>query len=276
MGINISGKTAKCEKGGVNVKQRMLYREQKFECGDFLEVNLYPVFRFEASTGRRGPRKPTRDVQVRLNVLNRARECNRTICANFTNQDYYLTLTYKGDPPEEDRAKQDIENFLAKVARLMKKKGLPKPKWIKAIEKGTKSGRIHAHLVHSGGLTPRELQMLWGHGYIDCKPLMFTKDGVFALSRYFTKEIKNHPGDGKKAKGWTCSRNCIRAVPKINDYKYSKKRAAELARERENARLLDKLHPGYICAFCKTFYNDESGLYYLQMGFYKKNVRLDI
>ena len=52
--------------------------------------------------------------------------------------------------------------------------------------------------------------------------------------------------------------------------------AAELARENENARLLDKLYPGYICAFCKTFYNDESGLYYLHMGFYKKTARLDL
>ena len=255
---------------------RMSYREQRFECGNYLEANVYPVFQTEASTGRRGPRKPTREVQRRLNELNKARECNRTICANFDSGDYYLTLTYKGDSPDEFRAKQDIENFLAKVARRMKKKGLPPPKWVKSIETGRKSGRVHGHLILSGGLTPMELQMLWGRGYIDCKPLMFGTDGVFALARYFVKEVKNFPGDGKKAKSWSCSRNCARPVPKVSDYKYSRKRAAELARECENARLLDKLYPGYICAYCKTFYNDESGLYYLRMGFYKKNARLDI
>lgn len=258
------------------MKQKLSYREQKFECGDFLEANVYPVFHTETSTGRKGPRKPTHDTQVRLNAMNRARKCNRIICANFTNRDYYLTLTYKDEPADDERAKQDIENFLAKVARLMKKKGLPKPKWVKTLEKGTKSGRRHAHLIHSGGLTPCELQMCWGKGYVDCKPLMFNKDGVFALSRYFAKEIRNKPGDGKKAKSWTCSRNCVRPVAKVNDYRFSKKRAAELARENENARLLEKLYPGYICAFCKTFYNDESGLYYLHMGFYKKTARLDL
>lgn len=257
------------------MKARMAYREQRFVCGDFLEANIYPVFQTEASTGRKSPRKPTRLVQQKLNALNSARECNRTICANFSSRDYYLTLTYKGDPPDEERARKDIENFLAKVARRLKKMGLTL-KWIKSIEIGKKNGRIHAHLIITGGLSPKDLQVLWGKGYIDCKPLMFSKEGVFSLAKYFTKEIKNLPGDGKKAKSWSCSRNCVRPEPKTNDYRYSKKRAAELAKESENARLLEKLYPGYICAYCKAFYNDASGLYYLHMGFYKKTARLDI
>jgi hypothetical protein len=257
------------------MKNKMAYREQRFICGDFLEVNIFPVFR-TVSSGRSTVRKPTRETQKRLNGLNRARECNRVICANFTSSDYYLTLTFKGDAPDEFRARKDFENFLARTARSMKRKGLPKPKWIKSVEVGKRSGRVHCHLILSGGLSPMELQKLWGRGYIDCKPLMFSADGVMALAKYFVKEIKNEAGDGHKVKSWSCSRNCIRPVPKNNDYRYSKRRAAELALERENSRFLEKLYPEYFFAGCEPFYNDNSGLYYLHLRFYRKNARLDL
>lgn len=252
------------------------YREQKFECGDFLEVNIYPVFRTPAQAKRRKKRKPTKDAQQALNRLNAAKEVNRVICANFTNRDYYITLTYKREPPDPEQVKKDVANFIKKIERMMRRKGLGKPKWIKTIETGTKSGRIHVHIVISGGLLPVDYQRLWGKGYVDCKPLMFSADGVMGLSRYFVKQSRNVPGDEHKAKSWSCSRNCIRPEPKTNDYRYSRKRAAEIARERENSRLIEKLYPGYFCSSCEAFYNDESGHYYLHLQFYKKNTRLDL
>lgn len=258
------------------MKCRMAYREQRFDCGDFLEVNIYPVFQTVIRSGRRSRRKPTREVQQALNKMNRAKEVNRVICANFTNRDYYITLSFKDDPPEIERVRKDITNFLAKVERAMKRKGLDKPKWVKTIETGARSGRVHVHMVISGGLLPVEYQQMWGKGYVDCKPLMFGTDGVLGLSKYFVKQTRNEAGDGHKAKSWSCSRNCVRPEPKCNDYRYSRKRAAELARESENSRLLEKLYPGYFCSSCEPFYNDDCGLYYLHMRFCKKNARLDI
>lgn len=94
------------QRGEPGVSGRVAYREQKFECGDFLEVNIYPVFQSTVQSRRRAKRNPTREVQQVLNRLNAAKEVNRVICANFTNQDYYITLTYKGDPPDLERAKR--------------------------------------------------------------------------------------------------------------------------------------------------------------------------
>lgn len=258
------------------MKCRMVYREQKFYYGDYLEVNIYPVFQKIAKTGRRTARKPTREVQKALNRLNRAKEVNRVICANFTNNDLYITLTVKGEQPTEEEFRKMLDNFIAKYTRALVKKGKDKPKWVKTVEIGIRSGRIHAHLVMSGGLTPQEIQTMWGEGYIDCKPLMFDKDGVQGLSKYFVKQARNESGDGHKRKSWSCSRNCVRSEPKTNDYRYSKKKAAEIARESENARLLEKLYPDYFFSECEPFYNDQSGLYYLHMRFYKKNARLDL
>lgn len=258
------------------MKCRMAYREQRFVYGSYLEVNIYPVFQTVAKTGRRTVRKPTREVQQRLNLLNRAKEVNRVICANFTSGDLYLTLTCKGEQPTEERFRRDLDNFLGKYARALAKRGADKPKWVKTIEVGSRSGRIHAHLVITGGIAPHEIQAMWGRGYIDCKPLMFDKDGVLGLAKYFVKQTRNESGDGHRRKSWSCSRNCIRPVPKTNDYRYSKRKAAEIARERENARLLEKLYPDYLFSACEPFYNDENGLYYLHMRFVRKGARLDL
>lgn len=258
------------------MKHRMAYREQKFYYGDYLEVNVYPVFQTIAKTGRRTARKPTSAAKEKLNRLNRAKEVNRVICANFTHDDLYITLTVKGEQPSEEEFRKMLDNFIAKYTRALAKKGKNKPKWIKTVEIGTRSGRIHAHLVITGGLVPQEIRSMWGKGYIDCKPLMLDKDGAQGLSKYFTKQERNESGDGHKRKSWSCSRNCVRPEPKTNDYRYSKRKAAEIAAEGENARLLEKLYPDYFFSACESFCNDESGLYYLHMRFYKKNARLDL
>lgn len=257
-------------------RQRMTYREQRFVYSNYMEASVYPVFWVEHSTGTRTKRKPTSTAQQKLNKENSANELNRIICANFTRKDYYLTLTFAKNPESKERAKKDIENFFARLKRAMRKKGLSDPKWVKCVEKGTRGGRWHAHCVVSGGLAPHEIAELWGRGYVDCKPLMFCTDGCRGVSRYFVKEYKNSPGDQKKEKCWSCSRNCARTQPKTNDYRYSKKRAAELAKDKDNARLIEKLYPDYICSECRTFYNDESGLFYLRLYFYRKDAKLDL
>lgn len=253
--------------------ERVAIREQKFVYGDYLEANIYPVYQTRRVSCRRICRKPSRDVQQALNRLNSAKACNRTICANFGSGDYYLTLTFRGDPPTEEELKKAIESFLAKYKRSLKKLGKV-CKWVKCVEVGEKNGRPHIHLVITGGLTPQQIAALWGRGYIDCKPLQFSADGVLGLSKYFTKQKRNSAGDGKKAKSWTCSRNCTRPEPKNNDYRYSRKRSAEIAKEKENARFLEKLYPGYICCECEPFYNDSTGKYYIHMRFYRSDAKL--
>lgn len=251
-------------------------REQKFVYGEYLEVNIYPVFRTPRQGRRSTKRKPTRKVQQALNQKNRANEVNRVIGSNFTNNDFYATLTYAGLPPTEEQVRRDVENFLKRYGRALEKKGIVM-KWVKTIEIGSRGGRIHIHLIITGGLTPKELQALWGRGYVDCKPLMFDTNGVLALSKYFCKDLRNEAGDGHRRKAWSCSRNCVHPEPKTNDYRYSRKKAAEIAREGENCRAFEKLYPGYICAYApEPFYNDEMGLYYLHLRFYRAGAKFDL
>lgn len=168
---------------------KMRYREQRFECGDHLEVNVFPVFGQLTGTSRRAKRKPTKEVQEKLNQHNREKEVNRVICANFTDDDLYITLTFKQSPADADEANKIFRLFIDKINRRRSKRNLSKVKYVKTVEVGARTGRIHLHLVMSGnGLTAKDISEVWGRGYVDVKPLQFDSEGCMGLSKYFVKE----------------------------------------------------------------------------------------
>lgn len=75
-----------------------IYRMNEYFCGEnYLELQIYPLI----YTRGRGKRKkveyrPSRKCQQALNENNRARHLNRLVNHNFTQKDYYITLTFEG------------------------------------------------------------------------------------------------------------------------------------------------------------------------------------
>lgn len=260
------------------MQNKMRYREQKFYCGQYLEVNVFPVWERVYKTGRRIKRKPTSEVQKNLNQHNSERALARTIHANFTHKDYKFELTYadKNYPDSIDRAKKDIQNFFKRVKRARAKLGLPELKYIYSLEQGSKKRRIHFHVIMSGGLSINQIAKIWGNGYVDkVLPLMFTETGCAGIAKYFCKQQVSTE-DGSKSKRWVPSQNLVKPQPKNNDHKFSKRKVRELARETENARMFEAMYPGYFFADCKPFYNDDSGLHYLYLRMYRKDAVLDV
>lgn len=257
------------------------YREQKFKYGNYLEVNLYPVY-ITARGRRKKKRKPSRECQKKLNQHNAERQLARIMAANFTNDDYKLELTYSPEylPEDMESAKRDLKNFIARLGRARKKKGLPKMKYIYSTEIGSKNGRIHFHMVLTGGIAPKEIQKIWGKGYVDkIKPLMFDETGLQGIARYMCKQRVSADGtetDAASMKRYQCSQNCIKPEPHNNDYKYSKKKVKEIAEDSENRRMIEAKYPGYFCAECKSFWNENNGEHYISIMLYRQDADLDI
>lgn len=258
------------------------YREQKYRYGDYLEVNLYPVYFFTRNGRRKSRKKPSRECQKRLNQLNAERQLARIMAANFTNDDYKLELTYSPDnlPEDTERAKKDLKNFLARMSRARKKQGLPPMKYIYSLEVGERTKRIHFHMVISGGMKPRDIQKIWGKGYVDkIKPLMFDETGLRGIARYMCKQRVSADGTETEAAGmkrYQCSQNCIKPQPQNNDSKYSKKKVREIAEDIENRRMIEAKYPGYFCGECKSFWNENNGEHYISMILYRQDAELDI
>ena len=238
------------------------YREKKYICGEYLDVYIYPVYR---SPGKRKKKaKPTTDAQAKLNARHASEKLTRLLHANFTPEDIELGLDYGENPPDDETAKKDIQNYLRRLKRLRKKLGLSELKYIAVTEKSSR-GRYHHHVTINGGVERDELEKLWGLGRANAKRLQFDKNGLAGLAKYIIKSPVF-------AKRWNASRNLIDPPPKTNDYRIkSRRRAAELARDTEDFTPWNKLYPEYHVSEIIPFHNEENGGVYLFARLYRKD-----
>lgn len=187
---------------------RYFIRQTIYVCGDYMDADIYPVF--QPAGKRRKKCKPTSKIQQRLNQKNAERRITRLVHKNFTHKDIALHLTYTTPPDSPEQAQRDLYNFIRRVKRLRKKLGLPALKYVSCTESGKKSGRVHHHLILSGGVDRDLLEELWGKGYANSKRLQFGPDGVTGLAHYIVKDREFY-------KRWNCSKNLEQPVPQVVD-----------------------------------------------------------
>ncbi len=247
---------------------RSCYREKYYECGNYLEVSIYPVYK--KSNQRRKKSKPTTEVQSKLNQMHAENKLIRIINANFTADDLQFNLSYTDGhhPKSDEEAARELRNFLRRLKNYRVKNGLPELKYIAVTEKGKKSGRYHHHLLVNGGLTLKELSIIWGRGYTHAFPLQFDETGLIGLSKYLVKE----PVASKKR--WNSSKNLIHPPAKKRDGRLSRRKVLELARDTDNAREYEKYYEGYYFAEAHKLLNDVNGGVYIHARFYKKEADL--
>ena len=164
---------------------RFFIREQKYICGDYMDIDIYPVFQFRGK--RRGKCRPTSDIQKRLNQRRAEKRLVRLVHLNFTEDDIALHLTYDEEPSSAKDALRVLYNFLQRVKRARKKAGLCPLKYITATEQGKKSGRIHHHVIMNGGLSRDQIERIWALGFANAKRLQFGPNGIIGLAHYITK-----------------------------------------------------------------------------------------
>ncbi|MBQ8181976.1 MAG: hypothetical protein IJ010_08420 [Ruminococcus sp.] len=247
---------------------RCQYREKYYKCGNYLEVNMYPVYR--KASRRRKKSRPTSDVMKRLNQIERENKLIRILNANFTENDMQLNLSYTNDnhPESDERAIRELQNFFKRLNYYRKKRGLPNAKYVAVTEKGKRSGRYHHHLVIDGQVSPAEVARIWGRGYINIFPLQFDETGLVGIAKYLIKE----PIGTKKH--WCESKNLIHPPAKTRDGRLSGRKVMELARDTDNAREYEKYYDGYYFAEARRILNDVNGGVYIYARFYRKDADL--
>lgn len=139
------------------------YRERKYYCGEYMEVVIFPVYTHAKKRSKR--KKPTSEIQQRLNRRHSEGKLRRLLHTNFSYMDTFATLTFDDAhlPASVEDAQRLLQNFLRRVKRRYGKLGID-PKYIYVLEYGTKHNRLHIHLVISGGLNKDELTKLRGLG----------------------------------------------------------------------------------------------------------------
>ena len=173
---------------------RRTYREKIYRCGDYIDVQVFPVFN-KGNTRRKRRSKPTSEMQAKLNQKNAERALIRLLNANFTEDDISATLTFRDEflPESYEEAERMAKNFLRRVKRLRAKKGLDEIKYIMIPG----PGRFHFHIPMSGGLTDKELQALWPYGYLNCIHFEFNESGLEGHARYVAKQYEEDQYGGE-------------------------------------------------------------------------------
>jgi hypothetical protein len=247
---------------------RCYYREKQVFAGNYLQVDIYPVF---AKAGaRKKKRKPTSEVQQKLNEKHSRERIVWLANENFTPEDIRLDLTFRPDalPEDAEGAQRVIRNFFRRVKRYRKTAGLPELKYICVLE-ASPSGRYHFHLIMSGGVDMRTLSDLWGLGIIRTAPLEFDENGVAGLVDYITKNT------GKNERRVSTSRNLKKPAEKTTDGRLTQRKVQELAGLTDCAAEFEALYPGYRFASAAPFWNEYNGHQYLTVRMYRPQGRRD-
>ena len=241
---------------------RCYYREKQITAGNYLQVDIYPVF--ARAGARRKKRKPTSEVQQKLNDKHSRERIAWLANANFTPEDIRLDLTFRPDalPENAEEAQRVIRNFFRRLKRHRKNEGLPELKYICVCELSP-TGRAHFHLIMSGGVDIRTLSTLWGQGLISAAPLEFNENGIAELVDYITKNT------GKNERRVSTSRNLKKPTEKTTDGRLTQKKVQELFCLTDCAAAFEQLYPGYRFASAAPFWNDYNKHQYLTVRMYK-------
>lgn len=271
------GEYAAAEIGGI--------RTRTFRAGDVIEVECFPLTRISAE-GERAcrARKKQRACQEALNRRNAEKRMRRYIDANFTGEDWVLTLTWdygqidrftmsaadadrlfmeSGLPLTEEDAKKALNNFYRRAKGRMRRMGENpadlKHLYVQEITQPKVGGfeHYHFHLVlHAPGLSDMDLKALWPHGFARADRFSARDEGAARLASYLTKQHTTEAvdRDGKRMRRWGHSKNLIMPEDTVSDRKISRRRAAKIAEavERDGCAIFEQCYPGYRCVATPT------------------------
>ena len=131
---------------------QMAYRTTTTLAGDTLVAEIYPAWGRKKKTEAKRARHHLTPERIQKYNEQRARfRLELLLDTNFTADDLNMTLTY-ADAPREAEARKDVKNYIARLKRERKKRGLPEMKYVYALEdeRDGRKKQLHCHLVMSG------------------------------------------------------------------------------------------------------------------------------
>ncbi len=219
------------------------YRVKEIISGPVTEFEIYPYYK-DAGTERRARKRrggATREAMRRVNQRNAEKDLTRKINANFTPRDLYLTLTYRGVPPDPEEAAKALKNYIRRVKAWRKRNGLNCMKYIHVTEYAAmdpfgKPMRIHHHIIMSA-MDRDAAEALWTSGRTRCDYMQPSEKYFEALGTYLSKDPK-----GRKRWGYSQGLKKPKVIPRKS--RMTKRKADILARDYEGARaILAKQRP---------------------------------
>lgn len=255
-------------------KIKSVYATKEVYAGDQLEIEIYPEFTKQQATaeGITPVKKAKRQQTQRLlNSKNSRKQFWRLAEHNFTNSDYWITLTYAGNQPTLEEAQKCIQRYLRNINGKRKRRGFPNAKYLYVTETVSEEGetvRAHHHLFLSGDcLTLDELNDMWKYGRRNqLRRIEKDEDGIRGAASYMVKE-KQDTKRKKYKKRWNGSAN-LEKPPEKKHHQTKQKTVNRMVKERDYIRRYveaQKRYTGYIYSGAEIYFNEWNARYYVRV-----------
>ena len=245
---------------------QMGYRTVTTVAGDTLVAEIFPAWGREKRGQAMAAKKNLTPDRIRKYNTERAKfRLQLLMDANFTSKDQSLTLTYTEQPTERE-IRKDVKNFIARIRRERKRRGLPEMKYIYAIEseKDGQAKQLHCHIVMSGGIDRKEVEQIWrkgsqARGFANCDDLQPDKDGLRRLAFYVYDQ--NRGKDLKGRRHYSCSKNLTEPKVRSSMSRVSNAKVRKMARDFNGIAktIMEKVYPGFEFVRGLRYQENESG-----------------
>lgn len=246
----------------IDVRTKCSYVTKTIDAGVVREIETYPMY-LKTDTPEEWKIKKSKESQKNLNNKNAQKSFVRKINANFQNGDYFITLTYsEGNlPRDHTAAKKDMQNYIRRIKRLMKKKMLNmelKYMYVTEHSEGPKGIRCHHHIIMNSVLSMEESEELWKLGRrnnirkLDVDELWLT-----GVATYLSKDPR-----GKKR--WCASKNLKEPKVRKSHSKFTKRKINNMVRFQNEVKCeMEKANPNYIYIDHQIYINEFNGKPYI-------------
>lgn len=250
-----------------------------YDMPGLIEIDVCAHKKVRGRGGRGVSWQPTSKAQERVNVQRRKRYVQRLVNLNFDGDSIMLEIDYDPDHYTDsmEQARRDIQNYIRRIKRKYEKCGVVL-KYVYTTERGEESGRVHHHLIVTGGVDVKELLVAWKKGKrCHAKRLEFSENGYADLAAYYAKRTEAFE------RCFTCSQNLIRpeALPEEDKVArqmsrvFTKKNCQDFYEHNFSRADIAAMFPGYkLCDGWTCTYNPYDHTYYMHMRLLKSDAAI--
>lgn len=258
-----------------NTKQKAIV----YDMPGMIEVDVCAHKKVRSRGDRRVKWAPTSQAQQRVNEMRRKRYVTRIVNLNFDDTSYAIELDYAPgvytDSMEE--AQGHMRNYIRRLRRIYKKAGAIF-KYIYTTERGGESGRVHHHLIVSGGVPLEDILGAWKMSKrCWAQHLEFSENGYTDLGAYYAKRQEAFE------RCFTCSQNLERPQPLAEDDAecrrisrvFTKKNCKDFYEHNFTRAEIAALFGGYkLCDGWSCSYNPYDHSYYMHLRLLKPDANI--
>ena len=245
------------------------YRTKTIKAGNQLECEIFPILNPQEKIRVKEHIK-SRDAQKNLNHKNTKKNITRLANANFTSKDLWGTFGYDDNnyPESPEAARKDFRNYIRRLARIYKKRGLEfKYIYVTEFKQNGEDVKCHHHIIMSGGISRDEIENAWkGGAYPQTRRLRVKDDcGLNGLANYLAKGTNYE-------RFWGHSKGLKKPDIYFADKKITKRRAEKIAlNENDVKEHFEKLYKGYSYRTHEVKRSDFVAGVYIYVQMFKRN-----